>query len=449
MSRKTLVAIGLLVSMMLWITACAAPAEAPADADTAAPSTEEPAAEEPAADDGEKTVITVLRPGDEEKVRLFMDPAIEEFNANNPDIEMQAVFEGWNSWIQKYPTYFQSGTQADVVFWWDYALSDTYVADKLVPLEGYVDQEVIDLLPASIIEAVKLDGVLYSIPQGVSGFMVYYNKEIFEQAGLDPEAPPTTWDELYDYAKQITDNTDYAGLGLPGKGTTLHDHTLLLMFQSIGGQIINDDNTPRINTPEGIAALEYLKKLSEVAPSNFMELERGDNRTMFTNGELGMIISDSTWAVPGLQAKYGEDLDASIIGLAPMVEGPAGKYNYFGADGWVITNEAEAEEAGRVISFLSSEEQTYAHHVAYGGTPYTEYERSQPEFSYDFWNVFIETLEDYTMVPRMGKTHPGAGAFEKELYPVWQKYLLGQSTAEECAIEAEETINTINERFGI
>ncbi len=447
MKTKKFIAWLLLLSMALWITACGEPAQTETSTDGAAATEDSEAPAEEGS--GEKTVITVLRPGDEEKVRSFMEPAAEEFNANNPDIELQPVYEGWTSWIQKYPTYFQSDTQADVIFWWDYALSDTYVADKLVPLEGYVDQEVIDLLPASVVEAVKLDGVLYSVPQGVSGFMVYYNKEIFEQAGLDPESPPTNWDELYDYAKQITDNTDFAGLGFPGKGTTLHDHMLLLMFQSIGGQIINDDNTPRINTPEGIATLEFAKQLTEVAPSNYIEMERGDNRTMFVNGELGMIISDSTWAVPALQAKYGDDLNETIIGLAPMVEGPAGKYNYFGADGWVITNEEEAEAAGKVISFLSSEEQTYAHHVAYGGTPYTEYERSQPEFSYDFWNVFLTTLEDYTMVPRMGKSHPGAGAFEKELYPVWQKYLLGQSTAEECAVEAEEVINTINSRFGI
>ena len=86
---------------------------------------------------GGKTKISILRPGDEEKVAEFMEPAIQKFEALNPDIEVEIVYESWGGWIQKYPTLFQANTQPDVIFWWDNKQNDLSAKSKLVDLKPY------------------------------------------------------------------------------------------------------------------------------------------------------------------------------------------------------------------------------------------------------------------------------------------------------------------------
>lgn len=63
-----------------------------------------------------KTKITVVRPGDQDKVAAFLEPAVEQFMEDNPDIEVEIKYESWAGWIQTYPTYFEADTQPDVIF---------------------------------------------------------------------------------------------------------------------------------------------------------------------------------------------------------------------------------------------------------------------------------------------------------------------------------------------
>lgn len=152
-----------------------------------------------------KTKITVLRPGDQEKVEAFMEPAIEQFEKDNPDIEVDIAYESWAGWIQKYPTSFEAGTQPDVIFWWDNKLNDSSAKDHLVKLDDYLNEDFLSQIPDSVwnlVNTSSMDGTYY-IPSSVDTFALYYNKEVFEAAGLDPEAPPTTWDELLEAAKTI------------------------------------------------------------------------------------------------------------------------------------------------------------------------------------------------------------------------------------------------------
>lgn len=63
-----------------------------------------------------------------------------------------------------------------------------------------------------ILDGVKdSDGNIYGFPRQAYAMGLHYNRDLFEQAGLDPDQPPTTWDEVREYAKKITDATGKAG----------------------------------------------------------------------------------------------------------------------------------------------------------------------------------------------------------------------------------------------
>lgn len=181
--------------------------------------TEQPAAsaagetkaeEKPAGDAAaQKTTITVLRPGDQDKVASFMEPAVEAFEKENPDIHVEIMYESWPGWIQTYPTYFEADTQPDVIFWWDNKLHDSSANSHLVNLAPYLSDELTKKIPEGVwnlVDPGDMDG-LYYIPSSVDTFVLYYNKDVFKEAGLDPDAPPTNWDELLNAAKTIKEKT--------------------------------------------------------------------------------------------------------------------------------------------------------------------------------------------------------------------------------------------------
>lgn len=397
-----------------------------------------------------KTHLTILRPGTPEKVKRYLEPAIEEFEAANPDIDVEPVYMGWQAWINKYQTLFQAGDQPDVILWWDKQLSEAGVREKLVPLEDYVDKEVIAAFPDSLIEAGKRDGKLYLLPVSACSFVFMYRKDVFAEAGLDPNKPPQTFQEMLEYAKRIKQKTDVVPIGLQAKATEPGHEQVALLYHAWTGKPFLKDNKPIFNTPEAVEMLEFWKSLKPYAQPGAMQYDRGDLRAPFRDGKIAMIFGDSAWIVPMLQEKFGKNLDDSPIGFALPPAGPAGRVSWLGADGWAITNKDKAEAAGRLISFLSSPEQQYRHDSIYGGVPIYEYELSKPEFQYDFWKVFIDARDTLRVFQRIGTpSHPKPQALYEIMEKTWQKVWVGAQSPEKALAEAEREIKRLNKRLGI
>jgi len=398
-----------------------------------------------------KVVINVMRPGDQPKVEAWLEPAKEAFNRNNPDIELVPNYEGWGGWIQKYPTLFNANTQPEIVFYWDAKLKDATAADKIVPLEGIVDQAVLDAMPKEILDNYgRIDGELLYLPATVDPMMMYYRKDLFEQAGLDPDNPPRTWDELLHAVRTITEKTGKPGIGIPGKAglEALHEFISMFVYQANGHGWLDENNKPIFNTPESLQAMELIGELAKYSQDGLTEYGRGELRPLFRDGEIG-IIFESAWPIPLFQEKYGLDLDASPIGIVAPPQGPSGKVNWGATNGWIITRKDKAEAAGKVLSFLSTPEQLYKHHIAYGNAPIIDYELEQPEYQYDYWKRFNEVINTWKLIPQIGTYHPNPKGFYTELEPVWQSFLLGQIGPRETLDLAEEKAIQINRRAGI
>ena len=399
---------------------------------------------------GPKTVITLLRPGDEVKVKKWTEPMLADFSKANPDIDLQFMYESWAGWIQKYPTLMAANTQPEVIFWWDNQLKEKGVADKLVPLEDYVDKAVIAAFPESVLSVGKIDGKLMYLPVSVDPAMIYYNKDLYKQAGLDPENPPKTWDELLSASKAIYEKTGVPAIGFMGKtgANTLQEFIALFYHQGTGKAFLDENNKPLFNTPEAVKALQYIKELqkySQLGPENYA---RGDLRPLFRDGKIAMAV-DGSWIVPTLQAKYGENLDNSIIGVMVPPQGPVANIDWVGTNGWVITNKDKAVAAGKVVSFISSGDQVYKHHMAYGNAPLLDYETKQPGYQYKFWGKFLDAINQNTLIPMIARNHPTPKAFYVELEDIWQQFLLDKIDAKGALDLAEKKVNELNSRAGV
>ncbi|MEG1524665.1 MAG: extracellular solute-binding protein [Clostridia bacterium] len=400
---------------------------------------------------GEKQKVSVLCPGDEAKTRSLMVPLIEKFQSENPDMKVEIIYKGWGDWIATYASMFQAGTQPDVIMWWGKSLKDEYVAGKFVPLNDYVDPAVVAEIPKNMLDAVTVDGNQYLLPVDSSGFLLYYRRDIFEQAGLDPNSPPKTWDELLHACEQIAAKTEVYPLALPGKCGTEALHELIATFisQSTGQPMLDENNRICFNNAEGLAALDFVMKLMPYADPKSTEYARGDTRQLFIDGKAAMTLGDGVWAVPGLQKTFGNNLNETVAGIAPPPAGPAGKYNVVGVNGWVIAQKDNAEAAGRLIKFLYSPEALFAYHSIYGSTPYLQYEFDQETFSYDFWKVAQEATFEYNGVLGIGKYHPVGSGIYAPLEPIWSEMIMGSISTEEALQKIVKEIDGINGRYGI
>lgn len=174
-----------------------------------------------------------------------------------------------------------------------------------------------------LVDFFKADGTLYGAPWIGHTIELVYNKDLFEEAGLDPEKAPDTWEELMQFAAQIEENTDATGLGMAGQqgNDAIWMSTPLVL--SYGGQWVTMDGEKEvvaINTPEGI---EGLTKYQEFASAYEGAAEKNGGNIMedFRNGKIAMEFQ-GPWGVTDIW-KNGNLFE---VGTGVMPAGPNGRY---------------------------------------------------------------------------------------------------------------------------
>lgn len=179
--------------------------------------------------------------------------------------------------------------------------------------------------------AMKIDDDLYSIPFQNSMYYLYWNKDLFEAAGLDPETPPQSYEEWTEMASKITDeNKNIYGSGLI---MSFGNHQMCMM-QMMSGRLVTktDDGKWSVNIKDNEGVKQYLEWMKE-------EFDSGDNpadngiETMFNAGQIGLMV-DGPWHAAGAK-------DAGInFGMTKIF----GKEPVGDVAGFFITNSASEEE---------------------------------------------------------------------------------------------------------
>jgi len=199
-------------------------------------------------------------------------------------------------------------------------------------------------------------GTVWSMPFNNSIPLLYYNKDLFVKAGLDPEKPPETWDDVIRYGQMLTMDTDANGV-IDQWGFNTHDDThwyFSTMVLSNGGQIINAEETEVLyNGPEAVEMLELWRSMVddyEIMPPGQHKEARGD----FLAGKLGMVLRSSA-ALASLVAEAPFEL-----GVAP-VPSVAGKPPLFpiGGGSLVIFKNKDpyiVEAAWEFVKFMTSKQ---------------------------------------------------------------------------------------------
>lgn len=139
----------------------------------------------------------------------LMDSMIAEFNKSQKDVHVDSIFSGgYMDTMQKAMTAFVAGSPPDLSVLDAPNLLDLIDAKAIVPVDQYVQKEGGDSYLSTFIQPFlkigEAEGKLWSIPWQRSTPVLYYNKDFFSEAGLDPNKPPATWDELESDAQKLT-----------------------------------------------------------------------------------------------------------------------------------------------------------------------------------------------------------------------------------------------------
>lgn len=412
---KRLLALAMAVIMAVSLTACGGGKEEPAADDkggSAPAGTAAGDSDTKDASSGGKVELQLLRLGDLTKAEPIFAPIVEQFEKDNPDVTVKFDAMAWTEATTKLKLLGAQGELPDVTFinianGWDLA-SEGYLSD----LSGLVknDPNLSKDIPQSVIDiATTSDGKMYWVPSATGAFGLWYNKELFEQAGLDPNEPPATMEEMIADAKTITEKTGVPGLGFGVKAMEDYANVIESFYSSYTGVDIWDDGNKCFSFEKdennrklfGDCLSEIYKIVNEygIIQPNPEEYNPYALRTMFRDGQIAMYI-DGVWAVKELLDELDKGEDSKFM-TALFPAGPAGSHPIMGCDGWAIPSECKnPDEAWKLVQCLMSSDNQTRHATMWGLLPILESEKGKEEFADPYWGPLSEQLQTVAARPK-------------------------------------------------
>lgn len=208
---------------------------------------------------------------------------VDAFEKENPDITVDVQTLPYTDYFTALQTDLAGGTVADV-FDMEYAgYAALQQSGALAQLDG-VDGSA---YATSLLEAYQTDGAQYALPSSFSTVVLFYNKDLFDAAGLDYPTSDWTWADEKAAAEKLTDTA----AGVWGDYQPIGYHEYFKTVAQAGGQFLTDDGSATaFNSPQGKAAAEWLVgKSGTVMPTAEQGAGTADFDTnLFTSGKLAM-----------------------------------------------------------------------------------------------------------------------------------------------------------------
>jgi multiple sugar transport system substrate-binding protein len=285
-----------------------------------------------------------------------VDQLLREFHEANPDITVEMVFAPSTELNSKIQADIAAGVVPDVIQIvfdaLDYSVRNFGIQDlnNIAPAEDLRDH-LAGFSPAALGVA-KLDGRLYGLPYTFSTPMLFYNTAIFREAGLDPDKPPRTWEELRNAARQIAERTGKNSFVLGG--TTANDWLLQALILSNGGSVLSPDRkTITFGEAPALEVMEMLQSMRREGAHASMNDVQGWEA--FFAGNLGMILTTAAMQSSMLGASKAAGWELRTARMPSFGDKPAVPVNS-GSGLFVCSRDPKKQAAAwRFIKFVTSD----------------------------------------------------------------------------------------------
>lgn len=358
---------------------------------------------------------------------------IEAFEDANPGIKVDVTTLPYADYFTVLQTDLAAGTAADV-FDTNYDSFPLLAANGVfAPLEVSAPGNYRE----SLLEAYQADGTQYALPSSFSTVVLYYNKDLFDAAGLDYPSADWTWEDERAAAEALTDQD--AGVWGDHQPVSFYEYYKVLAQN--GGEFLNADGTAvAFNTPEGIEAAEWLVgKSGTVMPT----VEQGQgtpdfDTNLFKDGKLGMLHT-GIWVFGAVaDVPFGWDIE---VEPGNATQASAVFSNAVG----VNANSEHIEAATKFAEFLTSSETMVDIRLESGwelppisdeGKLASYLERDNPANR----QAVFDSLDGVALLPIVATG-------QTEMQDIMTEELVeaqaGRKTVEEALASAEERINAV------
>lgn len=381
----------------------------------------------------------------------FYEELAAKFMAANPNVKVNVLEISFWDYGTKLNPSLVAGTAADIFVSTSNDIAMLAKQNQIAAIDEYLpasDYNHGDFLESTV-ASMKAEGKQYSLPLTLACGLLYYNRDLFTAAGLDPDMPPKTWDEVYAYAEKITKYDDKGNVSVAGFLPLYSADFLDTYMLGTYGVTCMEGEKPMFNTPAGVKCFEDMLKFQNLVSyeqfNYFNEMAVTEYSTTnieyFGAGKVGMLYNMDETGVN--YKKNGIDLNWSVC-LLPVGGDNTQPVAYGNGYCYSFTNHGAARLQAAVDfgAFLTKEEQATAYAATYGALVANNAARAAHMASYSdmpagYWETVQEALAVCQSVPNCLE------------YPSWRNTLhdnfvsmfAGTRTAAEALAEAERVIN--------
>ena len=373
---------------------------------------------------------------------------VDEFEAAHQGVTVEITSLPWGQAFEKLATMVQGGQIPDVVEMPDRWLALYANNDQLVDLGPYMDtwQEAEELNERTVTFGSIVDDTMYMIPYGFYLRAMFWNKKLFEQAGLD--GPPATMDDFMAASAKISELEGKYGYCLRGGPGGANGYIMMMLNMMGHDDYFDEQGNSTLDSPEAIEGLQFLIDLYQngYAPRDSVNWGFNEIVAGFYSGTCAMLDQD-----PDALIAIAERMPAEDFAVAPMPLGPAGKsFPTIGYAGWSMFEASEhKDEAWALIAHLSSPESNLEWSKFVGVIPIHEGAEQDPAFATEQYAGWFTELNDERWQPTSMPTYLEEFGYFADVVVVQsgQEALLGERTAEDVAGEWAEYLSAAQQKW--
>jgi sn-glycerol 3-phosphate transport system substrate-binding protein len=380
----------------------------------------------------------------------IVDGMVADFMQDNPDIKVNAIYAGnYNDARIKALAALKSGKPAQLSVMFSIDIYELIEQDAIIAFDDVVetadDKAWLDSFYPTLMENGRTADKTWGIPFQRSTIVMYYNKDAFKAAGLDPDKPPATWEELVSVGQKLTkaDGSQWGAM-IPSTGYPYWMFGALTM-QNDQVLMNNAGNETYFGTPAVIEALQFWRDLGakhKIMPEG--TIEWGTLRQNFLEGRTA-IMWHSTGNLTVVKSKAKFDFGVAMLPASKRRGTPTGGGNFYI---FKQTTPEERQAAMKLIKFMTSPERSaeWSMKTGYMGISPATYETAKlQEYvkGFPYAAVARDQLEYATAELSTYET----GRVRKALDDAIQAALTGAKTPEAALSEAQAQADRLLKQY--
>lgn len=370
-----------------------------------------------------------------------MEAIAEAFEADNPGIDVKVEVTPWDQYWTKLEAGAKGDSMPDVFWMHSNEIAKYATGGVLMDLsETYANSEVtsLDHFPEELVELYSADDAVYGIPKDYDTIGLWYNKTLFDAAGVAYPNETWTWDTMLEAAQKLNDpdNGVYGILAPLNRQEGYHN----FIFQN-GGYVLSDDKTESgFRLDETIEAVQWYADLSVkhgVSPTQ-SQFAENTNLSFFQSGRGAMGFFGS-W-MTGEMAN--NDYTAANADVAPLPKGKQAATLFNGLANSVAASTENEEAALKFVEFLGTEEAMRLQ--GENGAAIPAYEGTEESFvnAYSQFNiqVYVDQMENAYIKPYSVETARWEDVENSALMPVFDGTTTVKDVAADIVAGVEEVL---------